>query len=177
MKNKKFWNAASRFVTPAVLIALGLVLLFCPDTASALLSKVVGWCLTVGGIVVAVAMVVDGRLPVGQLLTALVLVLLGRYLIAHPLAWAAWGGRIVGLLVLLRGIQDFTRSSLTQGKILAVVTALVGVMLIFLPLTASRVVFSICGIVVLAVGGGMLYERIWERKFLEGDDPNIIDAL
>ncbi len=177
MKNNGFWKTVSRFVTPGILIALGLVLLFCPDTASALLSKVVGWSLTLGGIAVAVAMVVDGRLSAGQLLTALALVLLGRYLIAHPLAWAAWGGRIVGVLVLLRGAQDFTLSSLTQGKILAVVTALVGVMLIFLPLTASRVVFSICGIVVLAVGGGMLYERIWERKFLEGDDPNIIDAL
>ena len=81
------------------------------------------------------------------------------------------------MLVLLRGARDFTLSTLPQGKILAVVTALVGVMLIFLPLTASRMVFSVCGIVVLVVGGGMLWERIWERKFMEGDDPNIIDAL
>ena len=92
MKRKKFWKDVSRFVTPAALIVLGLVLLFCPDTASALISRVVGWVLTFSGIVVAVAMVVDGRLSVGQLLSALVLVLLGRYLIAHPLAWAAWGG-------------------------------------------------------------------------------------
>ena len=147
MKRKKFWKDVSRFVTPAALIVLGLVLLFCPDTASALISRVAGWVLTFSGIVVAVAMVVDGRLSVGQLLSALALVLLGRYLIAHPLAWAAWGGRIIG------------------------------VMLIFLPLTASRMVFSVCGIVVLIVGGGMLWERIWERKFMEGDDPNIIDAL
>ena len=152
MKRKKFWKDVSRFVTPAALIVLGLVLLFCPDTASALISRVVGWALTFSGIVVAVAMVVDGRLSVGQLLSALV-------------------------LVLLRGARDFTLSTLTQGKILAVVTALVGVMLIFLPLTASRMVFSVCGIVVLVVGGGMLWERIWERKFMEGDDPNIIDAL
>ena len=160
MKRKKFWKDVSRFVTPAALIVLGLVLLFCPDTASALISRVAGWVLTFSGIVVAVAMVVDGRLSVGQLLSALVLVLLGRYLIAHPLAWAAWGGRIIGVLVLLRGARDFTLSTL-----------------IFLPLTASRMVFSVCGIVVLVVGGGMLWERIWERKFMEGDDPNIIDAL
>lgn len=152
MKRKKFWKDVSRFVTPAALIVLGLVLLFCPDTASALISRVAGWALTFSGIVVAVAMVVDGRLSVGQLLSALA-------------------------LVLLRGARDFTLSTLTQGRILAVVTALVGVMLIFLPLTASRMVFSVCGIVVLVVGGGMLWERIWERKFMEGDDPNIIDAL
>ncbi len=152
MKHKKFWKDVSRFVTPAALIVLGLVLLFCPDTASALISRVASRALTFSGIVVAVAMVVDGRLSVGQLLSALA-------------------------LVLLRGARDFTLSTLTQGKILAVVTALVGVMLIFLPLTASRMVFSVCGIAVLVVGGGMLWERIWERKFMEGDDPNIIDAL
>ena len=65
MKRKKFWKDVSRFVTPAALIVLGLVLLFCPDTASALISRVAGWALTFSGIVVAVAMVVDGRLSVG----------------------------------------------------------------------------------------------------------------
>ena len=46
MKRKKFWKDVSRFVTPAALIVLGLVLLFCPDTASALISRVAGWVLT-----------------------------------------------------------------------------------------------------------------------------------
>ena len=64
MKRKKFWKDVSRFVTPAALIVLGLVLLFCPDTASALISRVAGWALTFSGIVVSVAMVVDGRLSV-----------------------------------------------------------------------------------------------------------------
>ena len=30
---------------------------------------------------------------------------------------------------------------------------------------------------ILVVGGGMLAERIWEKKNWEDDDPNIIDAL
>ena len=30
---------------------------------------------------------------------------------------------------------------------------------------------------ILAVGGGMLAERVWEKKNEEDDDPNIIDAL
>ena len=60
MKRKKFWKDVSRFVTPAALIVLGLVLLFCPDTASALISRVAGWVLTFSGIVVAVAMGGDG---------------------------------------------------------------------------------------------------------------------
>ena len=177
MKKQTLSAILSRFATPAVLIALGLVLIFCPDTASALISKVAGWGLLMAGIIVAVAMVVDKNWSVTRILTILVLVGLGRWLMAHPLAWAAWGGRIIGALVLLRGIRDFTQSAFTQGKVLSALTALLGLVLLLMPMTASRMVFSLCGVVILAVGGGMLAERIWEKKSGEDDDPNIIDAL
>lgn len=177
MKKHQISEFVSRFATPVVLIVLGLVLVFCPDTASALISKVVGWGLLMAGIVVAVAMVVDSDWSVSKVLTVLTLVILGRWLMTHPLAWAAWGGRIIGLLLLLRGIRDFTQSVLTQGKVLSILTAVLGLVLILMPMTASRMVFSLCGVVILAVGGGMLAERVWEKKNGEDDDPNIIDAL
>lgn len=177
MKKHSISAFLSRYATPVVLIVLGLVLIFCPDTASALISKVAGWGLIMAGVIVAVAMVVDSDWSVSKILTILVLVGLGRWLMSHPLAWAAWGGRIFGLLLLLRGIRDFTQSVFTQGKVLSVVTAVLGLVLILMPMTASRMVFSLCGMVILAVGGGMLAERIWENKNWEDDDPNIIDAL
>ena len=177
MKKHQISEFVSRFATPVVLIVLGLVLIFCPDTASALISKVVGWGLLMAGIVIAVAMVVDSNWSVSKVLTVLTLVILGRWLMTHPLAWAAWGGRIIGLLLLLRGIRDFTQSVFTQGRALSVLTAVLGVVLILMPMTASRMVFSLCGVVILAVGGGMLAERVWEKKNGEDDDPNIIDAL
>ena len=177
MKKQKLSAFLSRYATPAVLIVLGLVLILCPDTASALISKVAGWGLMMAGIVVAVAMVVDRNWSITKILTILVLVGLGRWFFSYPLAWAAWGGRIIGALLLLRGIRDFTQSVFSQGRILSIVTAVLGVVLILLPMTASRMVFSLCGFVILAVGAGMLFERIWERRNGEDDDPNIIDAL
>ena len=177
MKKQNLSAFLSRFATPIFLIVLGLVLIFCPDTASALISKVAGWGLLMAGIIVAVAMVVDRNWSVTRILTILVFVGLGRWLMAHPLAWAAWGGRIIGLLLLLRGIRDFTQSAFTQGKVLSALTALLGLVLLLMPMTASRMVFSLCGVVVLTVGGGMLAERIWEKKSGEDDNPNIIDAL
>lgn len=177
MKKHQISAFLSRFATPVALIALGLVLVFCPDTASSLISRVAGWGLMMAGIVVAVAMVVDSNWSISKILTVLVLAGLGRWLMDHPLAWAAWGGRIIGLLLLLRGIRDFAQSAFTQGKVLSVMTAVLGLVLILLPMTASRMVFTLCGVVILAVGGGMLAERIWEKKNGEDDDPNIIDAL
>ena len=59
-------------------------------------------------------------------------------------------------------------------KKLLIVTSI----LILLPMTASRLVFTLCGIAVLVIGGVMLLDRIRGRRWLhEGDDPNIIDAL
>ena len=74
MKKHQISALISRFATPAVLILLGLVLIFCPDMASALISKVAGWGLMMAGIVIAVAMVVDGNWSLSKILTILVLV-------------------------------------------------------------------------------------------------------
>ena len=86
MKKLQISKYISRFATPIALIALGLVLLFCPDTASALISKVVGWGLLMAGIVVAVAMVVDSDWSVSKVLTVLTLVIFGQWLMTHPMA-------------------------------------------------------------------------------------------
>ena len=45
-------------------------------------------------------------------------------------------------------------------------------------MTASRLVFSLCGAVVAVIGVVMLVDRIRSRRWLDnGDNPNIIDAL
>ena len=44
-------------------------------------------------------------------------------------------------------------------------------------MTTSRLVFSLCGLVVLFIGAGMLVDRLKHRKYLEKGDDNIIDAL
>ena len=36
---------------------------------------------------------------------------------------------------------------------------------------------SLCGLVVLFIGAGMLVDRLKHRKYLEKGDDNIIDAL
>ena len=175
MKKHQISEFVSRFATPVVLIVLGLVLIFCPDTASALISKVVGWGLLMAGIVIAVAMVVDSNWSVSKVLTVLTLVILGRWLMTHPLAWAAWGGRIIGLLLLLRGIRDFTRSVFTQGKVLSVVTAVLGLVLILLPMTTSRIVMVLLGLLVALLGVLMAWDRLKNGMPLS-DGGSIIDS-
>ena len=49
---------------------------------------------------------------------------------------------------------------------------------LFIPLSVSRFVFSLCGLVVLIAGVMMLLDNLRGHKQLnEPKDPNIIDAL
>ena len=82
--------------------------------------------------------------------------------------------------LLLTVRNTFAIAAIGVVALLVGVVALIagGVVLVVLPMTVSRWVFSLCGLVMTIVGVVMLLERLKERKFLDdGGDPNIIDAL
>ena len=56
-----------------------------------------------------------------------------------------------------------------------VVVTLLGAILVLMPMTASRLVFSLCGLVVTVVGIVMLLDRLRKPRLKDGGD--IIDAL
>ena len=73
----------------------------------------------------------------------------------------------------MEGGSCLRRGNRTFGVIILVAA----VVLVLSPMTLSRLVFSLCGIVVLAIGAGMLVERIRNQSYLDKGDDNIIDAL
>ena len=166
-------------LTPCVLILLGLVLIFCPDSAAALLVQIIGWLLiAVGAGFVAAAVANRGGL-FGKLLAAAAFLAVGGWMVHTPLSLAEWIGRFLGVLLMIQGIQDILYLRIRHGSLfLPILTAILGAVLVVLPMTTSRLVFSIIGGVVLVIGIVMLIQRIRLHKLLqEPDDPNIIDAL
>ena len=77
MKNNKWLS----LLAPVALMALGLVLFFVPDTGSILLSKILGWGLTLVGIL-AIFWTVFAR-EWGKLVIGIVLVGIGSVLLAN----------------------------------------------------------------------------------------------
>lgn len=178
MKKHDIQRLIYQLASPVGLILLGLVLTFSPDTASALIAKVLGWCIFLVGIGFGVAAVVTRTGTAGKVIGAAVCIGLGGFLLKNPLVLAAGIGRLLGILVAIRGVREIVLSNRNgHGRILAIVTTLVGVVLAVLPMTTSRLVFSVCGVVVLLIGVVMLVDRLKERRYLEDGDPNIIDAL
>lgn len=187
MKKYNFTQLLNLLGMPVLIIVLGLILLFSPDTASALVGKVLAW----GGILAGAAFLVNALTgdPVrknNRIIFAVVCFAGGIWLLMNPLFPAKFIGRVLGLFLMIRGGQDirvnlqYNRGKIqfTPGLIIAGVTALIGLVLMVLPMTSSRLLLTFVGIVMICAGAAEAYDRIHGRNLLdEGDDPNIIDAL
>ena len=171
----------------ALLILVGLILLIRPDSASALASNLLGWVLTIYGIGYGLfGFFATPAKRAVRVLWALVFLALGIFLLRNPLCLAKSLGRIVGLFLALRGIGSLSeamqlkRSGLPYSRRMtaSLITLVCGGILIVLPLTASRLLFGICGGVMVVVGVINLLSRLDEVKRLKEpeNDPKIIDA-
>ena len=178
MKNNSFLNLLYRLASPIAVTLLGLLLLINPDSASVLIARILGWGLTVVGIGFGIAAILDRDNRVRKGITAVFFACAGGTLTANPLLLAAWIGRFIGVLIAIRGVRDLLlHSSYGYSRMLALITTAVGALLVVLPMTTSRLVFSVCGLVVLAIGIGMLLDRLKNRNYLPKGKDNIIDAL
>ena len=178
MKKHDLLHLLYQLTSPVALMLLGLILTFRPDTASALLSRLLGWGLVLAGICTGLGAVFGKKGQVGKGVMAVGFLTIGGFLMRNPLILAAGIGRMLGILLIFRGIRDgmlFRRNG--HGRLLALITVAVGIVLTVLPMTTSRLIFSLCGVVVLAIGTAMLVDRLKGRRYPEDRDPNIIDAL
>ena len=179
MKKQDILSLVQLLLVPVLLILLGLILVMNPDTASALISKLLGYVLVLCAVGAGLAALVSRTGKVGKGICAAVLAIVGGWLMAHPLWLVAWISRFLGMLIMVNsGIELVYAMKQKRNVVFYGAATAVGAILILLPMTASRLVFTLCGIAVLVIGGVMLLDRIRGRRWLhEGDDPNIIDAL
>ncbi len=178
MNKQRLSYYLNRYAPSVLVILCGLILVISPDNATILVSQILGWGLFAAGIVWGVVLL-GARVRLGQFLGAAVCILLGLWLTNNPLALAKSLGRLVGIFVILRSVQELMGSSLRQGKVLAVLMLILGVLLALVPMTATRLAFFLLGGVLVLMGVGMLVEAIrrGDDRLDSGDDPNIIDAL
>lgn len=178
MKKRDILSLVYQLASPVAMMLLGLILILNPDSASALLARLLGWGAILAGIGIGVYAIFSKSGQVGKGVMAVGCVSVGSFLMRNPLILAAGIGRLLGILLILRGGRDVLLSKRSgHGQILALVVTVVGVVLTLLPMTTSRLVFSACGVVVLLAGGAMLLDRLRNKQYLEDHDPNIIDAL
>lgn len=171
---------------PVATVLLGLVLLFSPDTASALVGKLLAWFAILAGMALGAGALfgAPGRRN-NRILWAVICLSGGIWLLMNPLTVAKFLGRVLGITLMIRGGQSTVdniryqskKLIISRGLILGAVTLLIGMVLTILPLASSRMFFHIIGIVLICLGVAQGADNLRTRKLLEeGDDPNIIDV-
>ena len=179
MKKQDILSLVRLLLVPVLLILLGLILVVNPDTASALISRLIGYVLVLCAIGTGISAVLGPQKKVMKGICSVVLAVVGGWLMAHPLWLVAWISRFLGLLIMVNSGMDLAYAiRQKRNAVFYAGATAVGAILVLMPMSASRLVFTLCGVAVLVIGGVMLFDRIRGRRWLtEGDDPNIIDAL
>lgn len=183
MNKKTDWSKLLGLAAlPALQLLLGLLLLVNPDGAIALVFRVIGWLLVAVAVGLAISMVTDRTVKAGNLAAALVCGLGGIYLTRNPLALLAGTGKLLGVVLIIRGsaglLQERQFSAFRMGRILPELPALIlGLLLLISPMTPSRLILRIIG-VVLILGAAAKFFAVKGDLFAlrEPEDPNIIDA-
>ena len=165
-----------------LMILCGGILAVFPDSASVLISAVLGWLLIVVGVMMLLAGILGG-IAAMTIIQGAVLIMTGAWLHRHPLMIASVLGIILGLTALSQGWKKGKRAMGRKmyGRFwiwdagMAALELLAGLVLILTPLSLSRAVVTVAGIVMVVCG---VLDLLSSRK--NGADPgsysNIIDA-
>lgn len=170
-----------------LLIIAGLVLLFRPDFASAAVAVVAGWVLIlVGGLGILISILSWPVLGPLEMAVCILDLGLGIYVLCNPLALAIILGLGLGSWLVIQGLSALREAlklkkadySYVPNLVLAILMMGLGLVLIFSPLTTSRVIMSLCGIAMLVCGAVNLILRARATKLLQEDQRKrrIIDA-
>lgn len=171
---------------PLILIVLGLIMIIAPDSATSLISKVLGWVLIAYGAFFGISAFMSlrsKRMP--MLFYAIICLFIGTWLVRNPLILAQGIGKFLGILLGLRGVNGIFDAlnarkqggSYIAGLVLGGVTLFAGIWMMFSPLAPSRILMTVVGIVFVLIGGANLFNaRNSVKALLAGEDSNIIDA-
>ena len=177
MKKDKLMDILNLLGVPVLTAVLGLILLLSPDTATVLVTKIIGWILVVCGAGKAISMATRHTGTVGGWIWAAIGVVLGVGILSNPLILAESLGRLIGILLVIRALSD-RRNSVTQSsKTISMVTLIVGAVLFLMPMTLTRTILRLCGLVIVIIGIVNILEALRTTKRLEsGEKKRIIDA-
>lgn len=179
MDKQRFKALWRLFCLPVLLIVVGLILMIKPDSAIILVTKLLAWACVIIGAAVAISIATDKSRSglSGWFWPALCLVAVGVYFLAKPLTLANVIARVIGVVMIIGGVDDLRGSRYGISRGVAILMLVAGVVFVILPSTLIHTVLGVCGLILLIIGVVELLGKLREMKRLEsGSTPNIIDA-
>lgn len=170
-----------------LLVAAGVVLVCHPDFGSAAIAAVIGWTLVIaGGLGILVSIMSWPVFGVLEIALCALGLGLGIYILRNPLALASVLGLALGAWLVIQGASAIWEgvtlkrqgSSAIPNLVLGLAMLGLGLILIFSPLTTSRIIMTLSGLAMIVCGVLNLIIRARSAKYLQENrrKQKIIDA-
>lgn len=173
-KLKKIWNLCGMHL---VMILCGAVLLLFPNSAVALVTKLLAWILVIAGVYNVIKNLTGKTGDVKSWVFAVLYLAVGGYMLSHPLVISELVGRVLGLILVVQGLGDLRRSQYGAAKALGGLTLAGGIVLMLIPRTLVNTLLALVGLVLIVVGViNCLGKLRLGGRLEEHNDPSIIDA-
>lgn len=173
------------FVNAVIMVILGLVLVIWPDILGVMLCYLLGGALIVMGVIQLISFLRGERLGFYSkfsMLMGIVLVLLGIWICTQPHVVLSIIPVVVGIIVLIHGLMDiqYTLDIRRTGNtkwwialIVAILTLIVGLLLVFNPFTAYEISMILLGVSMLYDGGSDLVLLIFSYLAQKDTDRRV----
>lgn len=162
MNFRDYYYRARPWLKPALTTLMGLILILRPDTLTSAIGVTAGFLVALLGAGLLISFLFGHTRDGLRLAGAIILMVLGFSVIKSPLSLTSQLGRFVGILLVLQSVRELSGQFSLRSKAMSIVSGVVGLVLMLVPVTSSRLIISGCGVVVLLMGGGMLLER-WKN--------------
>lgn len=175
MKQNQIFNEVKPWLKPGLTVLLGLILMIRPASIAAVLAGAVGYLLALVGAWLLLSFFFGSDKSYIKLIAAVILLPIGYSVIQDPMTLVSRITRFVGVILLLQSLRSYFEQSSPYRKPFSVATCIIGLVLLVMPGTVSRLVFVACGVVLLIIGAGMVLE-VKKYSAPTGADDDIIDA-
>lgn len=173
------------FVNAVIMVVIGLVLIIWPQILGVVLCYLLGGALIVMGIIQLVGFLRGERIGFYykfSLLMGIVLILLGIWICTQPHIVLSIIPVVVGIIVILHGLMDiqYTLDIKKTGNtkwwialLFAILTLVVGLLLVFNPFTAYEISMILLGVAMLYDGGSDLVLLIFSYLAQRDTDKRV----
>lgn len=173
------------FVNAVIMVVLGLVLVIWPHILGVMLCYLLGGALILMGVIQLVVFLrgeMLGFYNKFSMFMGIVLVLLGIWICTQPRIVLSIIPVVVGIIVVLHGLMDlqYTLDIRRTGNtkwwialVAAIITLVVGLLLVFNPFTAYEVTMILLGIAMLYDGGSDLLLLVFAHLAQKDTDKRV----
>lgn len=164
MTNRFARTKAIIVLTGVVMVALGIAVLVNPIAAVETLVRIIGWVLVAYGVITIVSAVIKGD-PVqnapGALALGILAIGFGLFMGIAPRFLVSFVWTLIGIIVLATGVFDIVEAGTyrnegsplaTPATVSGIITALLGVIVIFCPLISAGVGMLVAAVALLIDG-------------------------